>query len=112
MIHGENSYSPVFGLLAEAVPRYLLEDFVLSLTAIRSAIEQLFTKALKDAKVDLGDGTLDIDSGSGEVDEDDRLGDAPTFPRPKGVTDRDWRVYEVLDEMHREFFEKFKAMWA
>ena len=56
---------------------------------------------------------LDIDSGFGElVDQGDARGDDPTFVRPRGVTDRDWRVHEVLDEMLRELHEKFKAIWA
>jgi len=87
---------------------YLLDDFTLSLTTVRGAIEQLLTKASKEAEADLEDEILDIDSGSEGPDE----GEAPTFSRPRGVTDRDWRVYEVLDEMLRELHEKFKAMWA
>jgi len=91
---------------------YLLNDFVLSLTTIRGAIEQLLTNASREAGVDLEDETLDADSGFGGVDEDDVQGDAPTFSRPRGVTDRDWRMYQVLDEVYRELYDKFKAMWA
>ncbi|KAF9648472.1 P-loop containing nucleoside triphosphate hydrolase protein [Thelephora ganbajun] len=91
---------------------YLLDDFILSLTTVRSAIEQLLTKASKEAEDDLEDEILGIDSGFGEPDEDGTQGNAPTFSRPRGVTDRDWRVYEVLDEMLRELHEKFKTIWA
>jgi len=91
---------------------YLLDDFILSLTTVRGAIEQLLTKASKEAEVDLKDEILDIDSGFGELDEDDTQGSIPTFSRPRGVSNRDWRVYEVLDEMLRELHEKFKATWA
>ena len=90
----------------------MLDDFTLSLTTVRGAIEQLLTKASKEAEVDLEDETLDVDSGFGELDEDDAQGNAPTFSRPRGVTDRDWRLYEVLDEMLRELHEKFRAIWA
>ena len=101
-----------FGLFADAASRYLLDDFILSLTTVRGAIEQLLTKASKEAAADVEDDLPDVDSGFGEMDEEDTQGDAPTFSRPRGVTDRDWRVYEVLDEMLRELHEKFKAIWA
>jgi hypothetical protein len=100
------------GSFAKAVSRYLLDDFVLSLTTVRGAIEQLLTKASKEAEADLGDDALDVGSDFGELDEDDAQGNAGAFSRPRGVTDRDWRVYEVLDEIFRELFEKYKAMWA
>jgi hypothetical protein len=112
VISGESLRSFSFGSLAEAVSRYLLDDFILSLTTVRGAIEQLLTKASKEAEADPEDEALDVDSGFGELDEDDTRGDAPAFSRPRGVMDRDWRVYEVLDEMLRELQEKFKAIWA
>ena len=101
-----------FGPLDKAVSRYLLDDFILSLTTVRGAIEQLLTKASKEAEVGLEDEMLDVDSGFREPGEDDIRGNAPTFSRPQGVTDRDWRVYEVLDKMLRELQAKFKAIWA
>ena len=112
VMYGEILRSLPFTSLAKAGSRYLLEDFTLSLTTVRFTIEQLLTKASKEAAVDLGGETLDVDSGFGELDEDDMQGDAPTFSRPRGVMDRDWRVYEVFDGMFRELHEKFKAMWA
>lgn len=101
-----------FVSFANTVPRYLLDDFILSLATVRGAIEQLLTKASKEAEVDLEDEMLDVDTGFGELDEDDVQGNGPTFSRPRGVTNRDWRVYEVLDGMLRELHEKFKAIWA
>lgn len=89
-----------------------MDDFTLSLTTIRGAIEQLLTKASKEAEVDLEDEILDVDSGFAEMDEDNIPGTTPEFSRPRGVTDRDWRVYEVLDEVLKELYEKFRAMWA
>lgn len=85
---------------------------MLSLTTARGAIEHLLTKASKEAVVDLEDEILEVDSGFGEPDEDGMQEKAPTFSRPRGVTDRDWRVYEVFDEMLRELYEKYKAIWA
>jgi hypothetical protein len=101
-----------FRPLDKAVSRYLLDDFILSLTTVRGAIEQLLTKASKEAEVGLEDEMLDVDSGFREPGEDNTCGNAPTFSRPLGVTDRDWRVYEVLDKMLRELQAKFKAIWA
>lgn len=112
VIYGKTLCSSPFGPLAKAVSRYLLDDFILSLKTVRGAIEQLLKKASKDAVVDLEDEVPDTDSGFGELDEDDVRGDDPKFSRPRGVTDRDWRVYEVLDEMLRELHAKFKAIWA
>jgi hypothetical protein len=97
---------------AKTVFRYLLDDFILSLTTVRGAIEQLLVRASKEAEVDPEDEMLDADSGFGELDEDDAQEKARTFSRPRGVTDRDWQVYDVLDEMLRELHGKFKAMWA
>lgn len=34
------------------------------------------------------------------------------FKRPAAVSDRDWKVYEVLDAITAEFDEKFRKMWA
>ena len=112
VIYGKILHSSSFKPLTKAVYRYLLDDFILSLTNIRNTIEQLLTKASKEAVVDLEDEILDADSVSGGSDEDDMQGNAPTFSRPRGITDKDWRVYQVLDEMLRELNEKFKAIWA
>jgi len=110
--YGEPRYWFSFELFADAASRYLLNDFVLSLTTVRGAIEQLLTKASKEAAAGVEDGVSDVDSGSGESDEEHTEGNASTFSRPRGVMDRDWRVYEVLDEMLKELHEKFKAIWA
>ena len=112
VIYGKAQHRLSFACFADTTPRYLLDDFILSLTTARGAIEQLLTKASKEAVADVEDDVPDVDSGFGELDEDDTKGDAPAFSRPRGVTDRDWRVYEVLDEMLRELHEKFKAIWA
>lgn len=89
-----------------------MDDFILSLTTVRAAIEQLLTRASKETEADTEDEMLDVESEFGNVDEDDAQGNAPTFTRPRRVTDRDWRVYEVLDEVLKELSEKFKAIWA
>jgi len=111
VIYGE-TLGPFPLVVVKTVFRYLLDDFILSLTTVRGAIEQLLTRASKEAGVDPEDEMLDVDSGFGELDEGDAQGNAPTFSRPRGITDKDWRVYEVLDAMLKELHEKFKAIWA
>lgn len=32
--------------------------------------------------------------------------------RPRGVSNGDWKVYEVVSAAREEFTVKFKAMWA
>ena len=111
-IYGETLRSFTFGSLVKVISRYLLDDFILTLKTVRGAIEQLLTKVSEEAVVDLEDEMLDVNNGFGEPDEDDTQGNAPTFSRPQGVTDRDWRVYEVLDGVLIELQRKFKATWA
>ena len=101
-----------FEPLAKVASSWLLDDFILSLVTFRGAIEQLLTKASKESTVDIEDEMLDVDDWFGELFEFDIEPYALTFSRPRGVTDRDWRVYEVLDEAVRELNEKFRALWA
>ena len=101
----------LFVYFAKTVFRYLLDDFLLSLTTVRATIEQLLTRASKETEADSEDEMLDAESEYGDLDEDDAQ-KTSAFTRPRRVTDRDWRVYEVLDEVLRELSEKFKAIWA
>ncbi|KDQ52162.1 hypothetical protein JAAARDRAFT_73245 [Jaapia argillacea MUCL 33604] len=100
---------------------YLLQDFDLCLTTVRGVLEQLLTNASKEAassaaSVDESSERGDVDSGYGTFDpaeaDDEGDGIAGEFKRPAGVTDQDWRVFEVVDGALREFNEKFKKMWA
>lgn len=66
------------------------------------------------------DGSSEVDSGyhtldPTEMDDVEDLEDegvAGEFKRPKGVSDRDWKVYEVINAVVNEFETKFRAMWA
>lgn len=89
----------------------------MSLMTIRSALEQLLLKASQEAaqtdsgvdeEMDSGYGTLD----PAEMDTDDIVTGDEGFKRPRGVSDLDWKVYEVVDGALREFDEKYRAMWA
>lgn len=98
---------------------FLLQDFTLSLMTIRNVLEQLLLKASKEATraEPEVDEDLEVDSGYGsfdpaEADGDDNDESGASFKRPKGVSDLDWKVYEVVDGALREFEEKYKAMWA
>lgn len=93
---------------------FILQDFTLSLMTIRSVLEQLLLKAAKettseDPEVDSGYGSFD----PAELDVEDGDENSGTgFKRPNGVSDLDWKVYEVVDGALREFEEKYRAMWA
>jgi hypothetical protein len=99
---------------------YLLQDFTLSLMTMKTALEQLLLKASlestetdpvlsEDLEMDSGYGTMD----PAEMDADDGIGaNNEGFKRPRGVSDLDWKVYEVVDGALKEFDEKYKAMWA
>jgi ATP-dependent RNA helicase DDX60 len=98
---------------------YLLQDFTLSLMTIRNVIEQLLLKASQEVSrtdPDVSEDT-ELDSGYGTFDpdmdgEEQRGANEEGFKRPKGVSDLDWQVYEVVDGALREFDEKYRAMWA
>lgn len=103
---------------------YLLEDFTLTLKAVRANISRLL-KTASDSHAKRGlDGDLegldedDVDSGygtyaSGDVDDETQKGaDLQSLQRPPAVSDEDWRVFEVIYAATQEFETKFKAMWA
>lgn len=66
--------------------------------------------------MDSGYGTL-VDSNlpgdEGDV-EGGEPGDAEEYlmKRPIGVSNADWKVYEVISAAREEFTTKFRAMWA
>ncbi|RDB27044.1 hypothetical protein Hypma_005062 [Hypsizygus marmoreus] len=108
---------------------YLLQDFTLTLMTIKSSLEQLLVKAsqgTRDTSMPTAENELaetDIDSGYGTFDPaeaerepedgaDDGNEGIMGFRRPNGVTDADWRIYEVVSGATAVFEGKFKAMWA
>lgn len=111
---------------------YALEAFHLVLVTIRGDLENLLLRTSREPHraAELDDGTEDArDSGYGSVDpsgrteeEEEADGDEgeggeagsglAAFMRPRGVPDRDWKVYEVVNSITNEFEVKFKAMWA
>ncbi|KZV68765.1 P-loop containing nucleoside triphosphate hydrolase protein [Peniophora sp. CONT] len=94
---------------------FLLSDFDMTIKAIRGDLENLILHGAKgDAEQD---AETDVDSGyqtfdATELMEDDDAVAGGTSARPSGVSDRDWRVLEVFNEVVKEFGEKFRAMWA
>lgn len=98
---------------------YLLQDFTLSLKAIRSVLEQLLLKASKEAATNTcTDGDMEenggfalYDLGRMDAAEGEKANDG-AFKRPKGVGDRDWKVYEIVDGALKGFEEKYRAMCA
>jgi hypothetical protein len=102
---------------------YTLEAFYLVLTSIRGELGNLLLRASKGQEVVSHEAELDDDPENvfengedPEIDqsESEETGDAwqSALERPRGVSDRDWRVYEVVRSVTDQFGEKFKAMWA
>lgn len=103
---------------------YLLEDFSLTLKTIRANVIRLLEAASKLTTTDAGleendEEDDELDSGYGTYDSGDIGGEAEEqsqethlLARLPGVSDEDWRVYEVIHAVTEEFETKFKAMWA
>ena len=119
---------------------YDLEAFHLVLLAIQGDLKNLLLKTSRDAALqplrvdpELDDDMTDVDAskdsgyhslepsrqdeeeeevagGGGDGGEADL--DPAAFARPRGVPDKDWRVYEIVDKIANEFGDKFKAMWS
>ncbi|KAI0002287.1 hypothetical protein BJV74DRAFT_876690 [Russula compacta] len=109
---------------------FALKAFYLVLMSIRGDLENLLLSAsamdtevasshVREAELDghLEDASEDsgyqsIDAAEWGEEGDDSADSKSAFKRPRGVLDRDWRVYEVVDSITNEFKVKFKAMWA
>ncbi|EIW61285.1 P-loop containing nucleoside triphosphate hydrolase protein [Trametes versicolor FP-101664 SS1] len=118
--HGQTAALKTANGIRDGEVWYVLQDFTLTLKTIRTGLVQLLQKAganASRAESVAGDGVSEIDSGYGtidpaEADDVDSVDGAESYKRPVGVTDRDWRVFEVLNAVTAEFDEKFRAMWA
>jgi hypothetical protein len=103
---------------------YALEGFHLVLTTIRGELENLLLSmskeleaARQEAEMDGNQANMTEDSGylsadPSEVQEAGEEADQGDFKRPRGVGDKDWKVYGVVNSITNKFGEKFKAMWA
>ena len=108
---------------------YALEAFHLVLVTIRGDLENMLLRTSREPPraAEPDDDTTDAGtsgdsgyqslepSGPGEEEEEEAGGSGDvgvTFTRPRGVPDRDWRVYEIVNSITNEFGVKFKAMWA
>jgi hypothetical protein len=87
---------------------------------IRNELQQLLVKASREATqadhsvdedLEMDDGYGTLDPAENDMEEGQGSGDEG-FKRPKGVSDLDWKVYEVVDGALREYEEKYRAMWA
>ena len=94
---------------------YLLQDFTLTLATVKAALQQLLLKTSSEAAsqhddLEGGGETYAVDPDEGDTDEDD--GEESDFVRPSAISNGDWKVYEVVRDVHKEFNEKFREMWA
>ncbi|KAJ8293829.1 putative helicase [Rhodotorula toruloides] len=90
---------------------YRLQDFDRALTAIHSAIKTLCTSKGDDVEED-----LDVEDAR-DAREDRGHDDGPSsrdkaLVRPPGLGDDDWKLYQVIDTLHKDFSAKFYAIFA
>ena len=125
-MHGQTAAIKVANGIREGELWYLLQDFSLTLKAIRTGLLQLLQKASQDwnanrmesganddfFEVDSGYGTWDTGVDPTEAELDTENSQQNEYQRPDGVSDKDWRVFEVVSGVTEEFDEKFRAMWA
>lgn len=116
--HGQTAALKAANGIRDGEMWYVLQEFTLTLKAIRTGLAQLFLKASANtSSEDDVDVASALDSGfasmdPAEADPDVEGSEHGEFRRPVGVSDRDWRVYEVMNGLTAEFDEKFRAMWA
>ena len=106
---------------------FVIQAFHLVLITIRGDLENLLSNmssnsdrdaALHEVDSDGHMADMSDDSGyySSDPSEREKEGreeaDQGIFERPRGVGDRDWKVYEVVNSITNQFSVKFKAMWA
>lgn len=131
-LHGQVNTLVVANGIRRGDVWYALEDFNLALFTIRTALQQLLLTVSKAATssgskehqlstdLDTIDGDMEDDSGYAtgsmaglpENPAADKAKEGVKFPRPPGILNIDWRVYEIIDDLANEFYEKFKKMWA
>ncbi|KAI0034854.1 hypothetical protein K488DRAFT_44574 [Vararia minispora EC-137] len=95
---------------------FVLQDFEMTLKTVRGNLENLLLRAVASAETVDEEGA-EVDSGYftqdvAEVDEGGEPGLEGKRVRPSGVSDRDWKVLEIFDEVVATFGEKFRAMWS
>lgn len=85
---------------------YLLDDFTLTLKTIRATVERLLLQTTVDELSIQAEDPAETDRYKNDEDEGEAL------KRPAGVSERDWKVFEIVDAVTKEFEERFRAMWA
>lgn len=116
-IHGQVEALVVSNGIRRGEIWYLLQDFALTLKTIRASLAHLLSSAAE-GSIDDGDPTLNemafsqnMDPAEADVDDHNNGSDA-ALKRPRGVSNSDWRTYEVVHALTEDFEEKFRAMWA
>jgi hypothetical protein len=102
---------------------FALQAFHLVLMTIRGDLENLLSSMSMDSDRDATLHEADSDDQGANMSEDngynssdpsetEEEADHGNFERPRGVPERDWKVYEVVNSITNQFGVKFKAMWA
>ncbi|TCD64633.1 hypothetical protein EIP91_003835 [Steccherinum ochraceum] len=117
-IHGQKQAVINMNGIREGDLWALLEDFTLCLKAIRSSLEKLLLGA--EGSDDEDEDTIDpaeaeniaMTSATSQSSSNPVVAGEEDPPRPRGVSDANWRVFLVVHQVTVEFEKKFKAMWA
>jgi hypothetical protein len=106
---------------------FVIQAFHLVLITIRGDLENLLSNMSSNADRDAALHEVDSDGHMADMSDDsgyyssdpserEKVGgeeaDQGIFERPRGVGDRDWKVYEVVNSITNQFSVKFKTMWA
>lgn len=92
---------------------YMLQDFSLTLATIRTSIEEIFTSYSGTSSI--GDEEpVGVDPAEQDLAgvEEEKAEEETGFQRPAGVSDGDWRVYELVRDATAEFDIKYRKIWA
>lgn len=114
-VHGQVEALVVYNGIRRGEIWYLLQDFTLTLKAIRASLAQMIDSRARGANDDSEAALEETDFLQGmdpaEMDQDnDSQGTG--IRRPTGVSDSEWRTFETIHALTEDFEAKFRAMWA
>ncbi|KAF8325454.1 uncharacterized protein EI90DRAFT_3128818 [Cantharellus anzutake] len=87
---------------------YMLEDFHLALSALKTALETLLVRAEEEGEAFQGNDKDDKDEDEDETDSSSN----ELISRPGNVDISDWRLYKAIAILHQDFGDKFRKIFA
>lgn len=91
---------------------YLLQDFMLTLKTFRASLAHMLVAATEPDTQDPDVEVQAVDPAEFDVMDAGAEGPMDSLIRPRGVSDDDWKVYEVVHVLTEDFDAKFRKMWA